>query len=52
MTGRYEIRDRQMPGRGMRFTAIDRARREIAQATVRPGRFYIYDRAERREVTS
>ena len=50
MTGRYEIRDRENPrARGYRFTALDRAQRELAHA-VPAGRWFIYDRQTGEEV--
>jgi hypothetical protein len=47
---RYELLDTHHPGwRGQRFTSLDRARRELAQA-IPPGRFVLYDRQEREEM--
>lgn len=44
MTGRYEIQDTHHPEwRGMRFTSLERAERELARA-VPAGRFIIVDR--------
>ncbi len=44
MQGRYEIKDTNHPDwRGMRFTSLDRAERELAKS-VPPGRFVIVDR--------
>lgn len=41
----YEIIDSVNPDwRGMRFSSLDRAQRELAQAVGTPGRFYIIDR--------
>lgn len=45
MKSRYEIKDSHYPAeRGMRFTSLSRAEKELAQS-VPAGRFYIYDRA-------
>lgn len=44
MTARYEIVDSHHPDwRGMRFSTLERAERELARA-VPAGRFYIRDR--------
>ena len=46
MKGRYEIVDTHHPKwRGMRFTSLERAEKELAQS-VPPGRFVIRDRAK------
>jgi hypothetical protein len=51
MNGRYEIRDRQNPqARGMRFSSLDRAERELAHA-VPATRWFIFDRVMKAEVS-
>lgn len=51
MKSRYEIVDKKHAlERGMRFSTLDRARRELAHA-VPAGRFYIEDRTTGMEVT-
>jgi hypothetical protein len=50
MKQRYEIKDsRNQADRGMRFTSLRAAQRELSHACP-PGRFYIYDRQDKREV--
>lgn len=50
MALRYEVKDRHDPrARGGRSAKLERARRELAKSYP-PGRFYIYDREEKREV--
>jgi hypothetical protein len=45
MTAQYEIIDTEHPTwRGMRFSTIERARRELARAVGTPGRFIIIPR--------
>ena len=47
---RYEIKDSHNPrDRGMRFTALDRARKELTYS-VPTGRFFILDRQTKKEV--
>jgi hypothetical protein len=49
MTGRYEIRDRHNPkDRGMRFTDLARAQRELARAEP-TSRWFIFDRLDQKE---
>lgn len=46
----YEIRDRENPrAKGMRFSTLERAKRELAHA-VPADRWFIYDRETRQEV--
>ncbi len=46
MALRWEIKDRQNPtNRGMRFSTLERARRELAHA-VPPSRWFISDRSK------
>ncbi len=50
MKGRYEIVDsKHGTERGMRFSTLDRAERELAHA-VPAGRFYIVDRMKPEDV--
>ena len=49
MKGRYELRHPKY-GRGLRFTSLDHARRELIHA-VPAGTWTIFDRQEKREVT-
>lgn len=45
MKGRYEIVDNNHPTwKGMRYTKLEHAQREIEQAVGEPGRFTIRDR--------
>lgn len=49
MRGRFEIKDREHPkDRGMRFSTLALARRELARA-VPQSRFYIVDRVTGQE---
>lgn len=48
---RYEIRDTKAGGRGQRFTSEDRARKELAQAVGEPGRWILFDRLTKEDVT-
>lgn len=50
MTGRYEIRDRHNPkAKGMRFTSLASAQRELAHA-VPAERWFIFDRSNQKEI--
>lgn len=49
-SSRYELKDSHYPEwRGMRFSSLDRAIKEL-RMSVPPGRFFIYDRQERKRV--
>jgi hypothetical protein len=50
MKGRYELRHPRY-GRGLRFTSLDHARRELGHA-VPAGEWTIYDRLEKAPVAS
>lgn len=43
---RYEIRDSKTPGRGMRFTSLDRALKELEAVVGEPGRWELVDRRD------
>lgn len=50
-TTKYEIIDGNNPTwKGMRFSTLERAERELAKAVAAPGRFYIIDRSTRKKV--
>ena len=50
MKGRYELRHPRY-GRGLRFTSLDRARRELTFA-IPAGEWFIFDRQEKAAVAS
>jgi hypothetical protein len=50
MKGRYELVDSHIPEwRGMRYTNLERARRELAKSWP-PGRFHIFDRLTKERI--